>query len=459
MDPRDHAEILIASADLTDGQTAAARAIAEGRHAFVTGSAGCGKTFVINVATDIIAARSPSAVITRVAPTGVAAVGMGQGATTLHRHFGIPRAWTPKRPMPEPSASVSEGALATTVLIVDEISMISVAIFELMSAIYSMARKDSRPFGGVQVVVSGDFMQLPPVATEDDPAVMGLPAHTGKVWAALFGNTASVHVLTESKRHEDDDMRNFLADVRQGLCSARVIAELTSMAARQPDPAAIHLVGTRAMAETLNSRMLNELAIAGSDYFVCRAMDFASPAATDEDKAEASAMAPTALNLVVGATYMFKVNLHIHGRPPVCNGTIGTLREFTQAGATLHTPAIRPGEAVINLRFDVPNGSVVVGLHDFAVKTTAGALKAVRQQYPVIPAYALTVHSTQGVTLRAGVLDLSRTFAQGQAYVALSRFMNLKGISISTTWQVAARAILNQHVTSGFDFYKSLNTQ
>ncbi len=455
MNSVEHAEMLIAAAELTPAQEKAARAIAAGQSACVTGVAGCGKTYVIRMALDILSATRPRARVTRVAPTGVAAVNMGSGATTVHHHFGLARTWWgPGEPRPR-KPLVADEIRQTDILIIDEISMVSSAMFTLMDRIYREVRGNEAVFGGAQVVVSGDFMQLPPVAMDTDPVMLRDPAFYSDVWLRLFGNPASVHVLTESKRHADETMCSFLADVRRGQVTPLVIEQLKLMTARVPPPGAVRLFTVNAMAKTYNKKLLDELAMSGADYMVSTAEDYLAPRGSSDDAAEAAAMAPDSLYLVVGAPYMFKSNLQLAGSPAISNGTIGVLEAFTHDPPTVTT--VQPGfhRDQPNLVIRVAGQRVIAGIHDFTVERD-DAVVAARFQYPVVPAFALTIHSTQGLTLSAGVVDLARAFADGQAYVALSRFRSLDGISTPGEWQTTARAISNRQVGSGEDFYNAI---
>ena len=153
---------------LNIGQEAAYNAVLEGKSVFITGSGGTGKSFLLN----LLYNKCPK-VVSLTALTGCAALLLHQKAKTIHSWAGIGLG---KDPVPSLVANVRKSRqacirwLKTEILVIDEISMMTTELFEKLDQVGRKIRRSDAPFGGLQIVLVGDFYQLPPVIKDDEEA-------------------------------------------------------------------------------------------------------------------------------------------------------------------------------------------------------------------------------------------------------------------------------------------------
>ncbi|KAA0174538.1 hypothetical protein FNF27_03912 [Cafeteria roenbergensis] len=400
------------SLPLTSEQRQVLRAIGEGHSVFFTGAAGCGKSVLLRR----IIASLPAASTAVTAPTGVAACNVG--GTTLHAFSGAGT---------RPDASASDVAARvrrspetlarwrrTRVLIVDEVSMLDGAALDMLEEVARRVRSDPRPFGGLQLVLAGDFLQLPPVSKG------GAARKPYAFEAACWGKCVSVEVeLTRVFRQADRDFVDVLNAIRWGVVTPAARAALDArwgadvvIAGADGGPAIrpTLLFTHRADVDAVNEK---ELARLRGDEVVLRGDDTAhSPGA--RRALESACPAPASLRLRVGAQVMLVRNLDVGAG--LVNGARGVVLGFS---GTLRYPQVRFASGTVT----------VLGKETFSVQPAAGA-RAFRKQVPLRLAFAMSVHKSQGTSLDAVSMSLGRVFEAGQAYVALSRARSLAGLSL-----------------------------
>ena len=389
-------------------QELALSVLKSGGNVFLTGSAGAGKTHLLNRYIRYLRARDAKVAVT--ASTGIAATHIG--GTTIHSWSGLGvrnalgdqdlEAIAKKKP-------VRERVRNARVLVIDEISMLSAQTLGCVDQILRHLKKSSRPFGGIQVVFCGDFFQLPPVNRE------GLPAHRKLAFMAPAWLQAGLKLcyLSEVHRHRDDDLFRLLNEIRSGEVSSACrdkLAEKLEEGCGRSHASAIKLHTHNANVDAANARRLEELPGPVRSFEALTAG--ASQAIVEALKK--SAMAPESLQLKKQAQVMFVKN---NPDESYINGTLGTVVDFSNDGL----PVVR------TFRGDHITARTAV----WSVVSEQGQIMASYTQVPLRLAWAITVHKSQGMTLDRVTVDLSKTFEPGQGYVALSRVKTWDGLQLA----------------------------
>lgn len=380
-------------------QSKALEYLQSGRNVFLTGPAGSGKTFLLN---DFITwAQRAGKNIAVTASSGIAATHLG--GTTIHSWSGLGIA-------DRISEYTLDGLLqkqhlhtrfnATDILIIDEISMFDADRLDSVDLILKAVRNNRDPFGGIQVVLSGDFFQLPPITRGG--AVVRF-AYEAKVWNEL---DLVVCYLDLVYRQSDDPLLSILQDIRSSEVSEQTVEQLQ---ARLDEPLPDHLTPTRLYTHNIDVDAMNltELAKLSGEQ-----KQFSMTSSGKKDQVailKKYCLAPTELLLKKGAAVMCIKNNVKEG---YVNGTLGTVTDFDYSSVQIQTAE----QTTITL---YPESWAVV--HD-------GKKVAQISQIPVRLAWAITVHKSQGMTLDEVEVDLSKSFAPGMGYVALSRVRSLAGL-------------------------------
>lgn len=401
-------------------QVTAVEAIVRGHNVFLTGPPGTGKSHVLRRVVPALQDRGLDAVVTSL--TGSAALLVG--GRTLHSALGLGLGNQPAARIVRQMARRRAPALARArnmdVLIIDEVSMLSVELLELADDVLRRVRKLNEPFGGVQVVLVGDFCQLPPV--------QGSYCFLSPVWEGL--ELLPVALRDVVRQRDDVALQTVLADVRFGNpVDASLLALSTRLGARFEGPVQpTRLFPRRAQADAVNERELGLLVGNGAEARVY-------PRRAMGRKAEFYADAhgvPAQIKLAVGAQVVVTRNLDQDAG--IVNGTRGVVRE------------LRP----LGIDIQLAGG----GLHRVGyVESRAEGDEPVSVFHvPLQLAYALTIHRAQGMTLDRVEMDLGpAVFAVGQAYTALSRARCLASLTLLDLDPNCFRA--DRHVT---EFYANL---
>jgi ATP-dependent DNA helicase PIF1 len=295
--------------------------------------------------------------------------------------------------------------IKTKILAIDEISMLSAKFFNLLNYIFQMVRKNNAPFGGVTLVLFGDFLQLPPVIKpgEDDDICLKCAA-----WREAEIET----VLLKANHRQKDDINfyNVLQNVRFGENLDEAFQSLKERVGIIPTNKAIKLVSHREQANRINLMNIEKLSFQEKVFI-----------GKFEGKEEYTrSYLPNfkeAMRLVFkkGARVMLNSNVKVDDG--LCNGTIGNIVDF----------APKTGYPVV--LFEGIKFPVIVAPHDFIIEDPITSEVFFKfTQIPLQFAYALTIHKSQGLTFDFVHTDISRCFLEGQAYVSLSRAKNLDGL-------------------------------
>ena len=376
-------------------------AMRSGKSVFITGAAGTGKSYIVReIIQELRAAKKPGVFVT--ASTGIAASLLD--GTTIHSFAGagIGTDFAPLLRAVLASTSAVARWVACAVLVVDEVSMVDGAYFDALDAIARACRGNTRPFGGIQVIASGDFHQLPPVK----PVKLCFEA---AVWPRLFAQTT--FVLRTVRRQTDVAFAGILARMRGAALTA---ADARALALRNvPAPeGTVRLFTHRAAVHAENARCLSDI-LARTHTFT--ATDLV-PQGADAAQLDRACPAEKTVALKVGAPVILIQNVDVEAG--LYNGAQGTVVRFDTA------PITRVVYPVV--RFD----SCVFSAIPVAFKVRAGKKVLTRTQIPLALAFAFSIHKAQGMTLRRVEVDVGRAWEAGQVYTAFSRAVSLDGLFV-----------------------------
>lgn len=394
-------------------QEIALKILASGSNVFLTGSAGTGKTFVINKYIQYLRERGVEPAI--VAPTGIAASHIG--GKTIHSFFSLGireniedyyLRWLKKQPFLEKRFKYLK------VLIIDEISMVSPELFASMDRILKAFKENEKPFGGVQVVLSGDFFQLPPVAKG--------PRQIKFVWQTELWQETGLRIcyLQEKFRQGEDDLAGILDEIRSGEVSEGSMDIFRSCYKKNltAEFNITKLYTHNIDVDRINDTELNKLP---GKEIIFKANTKGSR--QNLERIFKGSLVQEELRLKKEATIIFIKNNYGAG---YINGTLGRVVDFEKDS----------NFPIVEL-FD--GKRIVVSPEEWLWEDDKGKIKAVVKQLPLKLAWALTVHKSQGMTLDAAEIDLSKTFEIGQGYVALSRIKSIRGLRLMGLNDIALR--------------------
>ena len=371
-----------------------------GHNVYLTGAAGSGKTYVLNQFIDYL--KKHGIVIGVTASTGIAATHMN--GMTLHSWAGLGiEAFGPRdleRLLSKPV--LRKRIVETKVLIIDEVSMLDGHMLDAVDSITRAFKDESKPFGGLQVVLSGDLFQLPPVARDHEPFFV----FQSNAWNNM---NLKICYLDEQHRQDDDKLLDLLGAIRSSTVETKHLHLVESRAIEPPKKHKniTKLYTHNRDVDTINDRELGKLKGNVHTYeMTSKGRKGAIESLVNR------CLAPETLELKEGAEVMFVAN---SPAKYFVNGTLGTIIKFNEEGQ----PVVKTNDRIIT-----------VEPHTW--KTEDGA-KTIAQitQLPLRLAWAITIHKSQGMSLDAAIMDLSSSFEPGMGYVALSRVSNLDGLFVN----------------------------
>jgi len=373
-----------------------------GYNCYVTGAAGSGKTHLLNEYINFLKGKGVEVGVT--ASTGIAATHIG--GSTIHSWSGIGI----KDDLTlydledlESKKNIYERLKNTQVLVIDEISMLHHFRLDLVDNVARRLRRVNAPFGGMQVILCGDFFQLPPVSRMGERE--SFFSYKSSAWKDL---NMKICYLEEQHRQKDKDFLKVLNDIRGNCVDEDTLLILRG---RHNQKTKQNIEPTRLHTHNINVDTINdvELAKISGQTFIFNMEEKGRRPLVESLKR--SCLAPEILKLKIGAKVIFVKN---NGDAGYANGTLGKIIGCRYGGPRVQTVS---GKII-----DVEPATWTI--------EEEGKTKAQIQQFPLRLAWAITVHKSQGMSLDAVEVDLSRSFEKGMGYVALSRVRSLEGLNL-----------------------------
>ncbi len=391
------------------------------RNIFITGRAGTGKSLLLTVFTQAAIKRT-----LKMAPTGIAALNIG--GATVHSVFGYKNLVSASLEeidgktliLPRGKKEVLE---KTETIIIDEVSMLRSDIVEKMDRILKIVCSNAKPFGGKQMIFIGDPFQLPPIANKEEKYY--LKDKFGGIYfycpvSYKKGDFAFVELGVNHRQNNDPAFFNILNHIREGRVRSEDIKELNDRVSdlnseEDEYDRSIRLFATRKEVDLINEDCLKR--IPGNEYSFETKIVY-SKYDNPSYSIESNFPIPSVLKLKVGANVMFVKN-DLDRR--WVNGTVGIIRHIKNDVVIVAVNGLNvtvKKEEFTQNEAKYENGKIK---YEEVVKV---------EQYPLVLAYAMTIHKSQGMTYKKIACDLSNCFESGQEYVALSRAVSLKGLKL-----------------------------
>jgi len=410
---------------LTVEQNVAFNKYIEGNNIFITGPGGTGKSMLIRSIYEHAYNHHKNIHIT--ALTGCAAVVLHKQAKTIHSWAGVGLgAGSLESIIKKIRSNIYSKKIweTTEILIVDEVSMLSQKLFELLAVVGQIIRKNDKPFGGIQLIFSGDFYQLPPVGNDDDVTSKNF-CFESDLWNDIF-NIHNQIVLKQVFRQTDQSYINMLNQIREGIIKKNTIETLMQYVGREPDTTLVtkptKIFPTRNKVDNINRQSLENLS--GKLHVFKLKIHCEKEKDKDKDISNeinylvSNLICEGELNLKIGAQVMSIINItNDDNILIICNGSQGIVTGFSDY----------TNEPIVKFN----NGLEIVMRYNFWQSDKNPNVGV--SQVPLILAWAVTIHKSQGATLDAAEIDIGTgVFACGQSYVALSRVTSLCGLYLTS---------------------------
>ena len=408
------------------------------RAVFLTGKAGTGKTTLLK---QIVATTHKKTVIA--APTGIAAI--NAGGVTLHSLFHLPfgsfipdnhipnsgnlsfQLTTPNSLIRNLKMNSQKKALLREIelLIIDEVSMLRADLLDAMDTILRYVRRNSNPFGDLQILFIGDLWQLPPVVKSQEWSILkNFYSNIFFFNASAFKKVDLLYLeLEKIYRQSDSDFIDLLNHFRLNTISQTDIEMLNKQYNKQFDllenEGYVYLTTHNHKADKINKQALEKLT----------GESFSFKAEVEGEFSEHSFPVDDVLELKVGAQVMFIKNDY-SGNSAFFNGKIGTVDSVSQESIIVSFTDGSPDAEVEKYTWENKKFAL-----NQQTKQIEEKIVGTFNHYPLKLAWAITIHKSQGLTFDKAIIDISEAFAAGQTYVALSRLTSLKGLVLASPVQ------------------------
>lgn len=393
-----------------------------GTHLFLTGKAGTGKTTFLRRLKE----HSPKRMIV-VAPTGIAAI--NAEGVTIHSFFQLPFApYIPESTFNSPQNNYRFGKekirilRSIDLLVIDEISMVRADLLDAIDAVLRRYRNRYLPFGGVQMLMIGDLQQLAPVVKPEEWELLGRYYETPYFFSshALKQTAYATIELKQVFRQKDPRFLEILNKIRENKADKNTLDLLNRRCIPDFRPPQgekyIRLTTHNRQAQSINEERLSELSSPA----------FAFEAKISGNFPEYSYPTERTLVLKKGAQVMFVKNDHTPEKR-YYNGMIGEISRVDRERVCVRSE--NTDKEIVVEPTEWSNNKYILNEE---TKEITEEVEGVFKQYPLKPAWAITIHKSQGLTFDRAIIDAQAAFAHGQTYVALSRCKSLEGLVLST---------------------------
>lgn len=398
---------------------------------FITGKAGTGKSYLLKYFQ-----QNTKKKVLFAAPTGISALNIS--GMTLHKLFGSNNL--------ELDKDICLSNIKSTMLkhvdtiVIDEISMVGVSLLYQIDLILQNVRRNALPFGGVQMIFFGDLFQLPPVYNDEQNDY--LRDRFGGIYFffcdAYKNGNFHFRELKEVFRQKDSEFIDLLNNVRVGKITSKQIDMLNSRYVEDIPNGVMMLVPTRREAENINNLKLDAIE---SPEFTYNADFNAQDGFYKKKNCENDFPCSLSLKLKKGALIMYISNDDFNSS--IVNGSIGVVSDLSENGILI---VINGTEYQVNKR-DFHR-------YDYSYNRELGKIErrivATVSQYPIVLAYAITIHKSQGKTYQQIGVNFEKSFAAGQVYVALSRCANFDKLYLTSKFE-GTEISVDETITTFYD--------
>lgn len=426
-----------------DGYKTAVSLLNQGHNIFVTGGAGTGKSYILRKLKQRYGEK-----LCITSTTGISALNVN--GQTIHSWAGIGIGTKPIHEIVEKiknKPTLYQQIAYTKMLAIDEVSMLNNKTMDYINEVLKQIHNNNKAFGGIQVLLFGDFLQLPPV----NLGVEGIDfCFNSKTWKEL--NIKPI-ILKEVKRQTELDYVNALNNIRVGKITpkdSKLFIDKEKEFKNLNTDGILHIFGTNLEADEYNTKCFEQIESEPYTYYSKDTLykydkqENPTEIAINEDnlsyyekkifkKFNDDCKAPSELTLKLGTRVMLIKNIDIHAG--LVNGSCGKIIALLKDSIRVKFDN--------NLEFDVEKTEFI--------SYSDGLPKIKREQYPLRLAYGITIHKSQGMTFDNLVVDLNNVFSGGQAYVALSRTRTLSGLVLRN--YLPGKVTINQEVV---EFYNNL---
>ena len=416
--------------NLTETQQRAFEYYNDNKNIFITGPGGCGKSFFIQSIYKDAKEKGKNICVTSL--TGCSAILLNCNATTLHKwgSFGLGKGEERDILKKIIKTKRTKNYIETDILVIDEISMLNQKIFELLDYLCKKIRKNEEiAFGGIQIICSGDFYQLPPVCMDKTNILEKSFCFESELWEKTFDET---FVFEKNFRQEQDsEFFSILQEIREGTVTFDTIETLVNCSKKEIDENDL-IVPTKIFpikksVDMINNKELEKLTEKKYKYFpeVYNSNNVKittinnKPLENEIDYIKKNSMFEESLELCVGCQVMCISNIDQERK--LVNGLQGIIIDFVyNAEKNNYYPKIQ---------FEYITNPVIIYEHTWNLESTD---KYNIQQLPLILSWAITIHKSQGLSINKALIDIGNNiFEYGQTYVALSRVKTLEGLYLT----------------------------
>ncbi len=382
------------------------------KNIFITGEAGSGKTFLLNKIIEKCKTIYNKKNIGITSLSGISSI-LIKG-TTLHSYLGIGLGTLPEKKLID--KILKRGNFLNiwknmSILIIDEISLLTEELFDKLDNIAKIIRKNNRPFGDIKLILSGDFLQL--------PCINGKFCFESKKWDEIVDEV--IYLNYNKRQSKDLEFQKCLKNIRIGNITNSVKKTLNKCIDRKIDNKygikPTKLYSTKIEVEKYNNDELDSLASENNEFYQYDRQIIRNNINIFEKTIINSCPLPESLQLCKGAQVMLICNLDI--KSGLANGSRGIITGFDID----NYPIVKfmSGLEISIIPYQIEYNELVLDMKSPSI---------IIRQIPLIVSFACTYHKTQGITLEYGEIDLSNIFEYGQAYVALSRIKSLESLVI-----------------------------
>lgn len=443
----------MASNNFTPTQRDAYARFLDGENVFITGPGGCGKSYFIKEIYKIAVREGKNIKVTSL--TGCSAILLNCKATTIHKwgYLGLGKGDEISMYRKIVQKKMTANYLDTDILVIDEISMLNQYLFEVLDYLCKRIRNSTLPFGGIQIVASGDFFQLPPVSVDDSVPSQSNFCFQSELWNVTFENQFSFDV--NFRQNNDPKFFDILQEIRVGSPSFDTISTLvecsTKKIAEDDISRPTRIFPIKKMVEKINEQEFSKLLKAGeTEVHKYKSgikhsnSNISSRFVKECDvKAEIEHLTKNGrfeneISLCVGCQVMCIAN--VDQDIGLVNGSQGIVTGFVDVD----------GKQMPIVKFDNIQNEITVSEHNWMLESNETYAIS---QIPLVLSWAITIHKSQGMSIERAVIDIGNSvFQYGQTYVALSRVKSLDGLYLTKVNAQKIRA--HPEVIK---FYKKLN--